>query len=54
MGRWLMRALAYTYLFQGDTSKAKVFYGDFFARWKDDDPDIPILKRAKAGYAKLR
>jgi hypothetical protein len=26
---------------------------DFFALWKDADPDIPILKEAKAEYAKL-
>jgi len=25
----------------------------FFALWKDADPDIPILKQAKAEYAKL-
>jgi hypothetical protein len=25
----------------------------FFALWKDADPDIPILKEAKAEYAKL-
>jgi len=27
---------------------------DFFALWKDADPDIPILKEAKAEYAKIR
>jgi eukaryotic-like serine/threonine-protein kinase len=27
---------------------------DFLALWKDADPDIPILKEAKAGYAKLK
>jgi hypothetical protein len=26
----------------------------FFALWKDADPDIPILKDAKAEYAKLQ
>jgi len=26
----------------------------FFARWKDADPDIPILKEAKAEYDKLK
>jgi eukaryotic-like serine/threonine-protein kinase len=26
----------------------------FFALWKDADPDIPILKQAKAEYAKLQ
>jgi hypothetical protein len=28
-------------------------YQDFLALWKDADPDIPILKEAKAEYAKL-
>jgi hypothetical protein len=27
---------------------------DFFALWRDADPDIPILKQAKAEYAKLQ
>jgi hypothetical protein len=27
---------------------------DFFALWKDADPDIPILKEARAEYAKLQ
>jgi hypothetical protein len=27
---------------------------NFLALWKDADPDIPILKQAKAEYAKLR
>jgi len=26
---------------------------DLSALWKDADPDIPILKQAKAEYAKL-
>jgi hypothetical protein len=29
-------------------------YKDFLALWKDADPDIPILKEAKAEYAKLQ
>jgi hypothetical protein len=28
--------------------------GGFLAPWKDADADIPILKQAKAEYAKLR
>jgi hypothetical protein len=28
-------------------------YG-FLTRWKDADPDIPILKQARAEYAKLQ
>jgi hypothetical protein len=27
---------------------------DFFALWKDADPNIPILKEAKAEYAKIQ
>jgi hypothetical protein len=38
----------------GDTVKARTEYQDFFALWKDADPDIPILKEAKAEYAKLQ
>jgi eukaryotic-like serine/threonine-protein kinase len=37
-----------------DTAGARTAYEDFFARWKDADPDIPILKEAKAEYAKLQ
>ena len=40
--------------FQRDTAKAKSAYQDFLTLWKDADPDIPILKEAKAEYAKLR
>ena len=29
-------------------------YKDFLVLWKDADPDIPILKEAKAEYAKLQ
>jgi tetratricopeptide (TPR) repeat protein len=46
--------LARAYVLQGDTAKAKAAYQDFFTLWKDADRDIPILKEAKAGYAKLQ
>ena len=46
--------LARTHALSGDTAKAKSAYQDFFALWKDADPDIPILKQAKAEYAKLQ
>jgi hypothetical protein len=29
-------------------------YKDFLTLWKDADPDIPVLKQAKAEYAKLQ
>jgi tetratricopeptide (TPR) repeat protein len=46
--------LARAYVLQGDTAKARAAYQDFFTLWKDADPDIPILKQAKAEYAKLQ
>ena len=45
--------LARAYAMTGDTAKAKSAYQDFLTLWKDADPDIPILKEAKAEYAKL-
>jgi eukaryotic-like serine/threonine-protein kinase len=42
------------YTMAGDTAKAKAAYQDFLTLWKDADPDIPILKQAKAEYAKLQ
>jgi len=39
---------------QGDTAKARVAYHDFLTLWKDADPDIPILKQAKAEYARMQ
>jgi serine/threonine protein kinase/tetratricopeptide (TPR) repeat protein len=42
------------YAMAGDTTKAKASYQDFFNLWKEADPGIPILKQAKAEYAKLR
>ncbi len=39
---------------QGNTAAAKSAYQDFFAAWKDADPDVPILKQAKAEYDKLQ
>jgi hypothetical protein len=46
--------LARSYALSGDTAKSRIAYQDFFAVWKDADPDIPILKEAKAEYAKLQ
>ena len=36
-----------------NTVKSKAAYQDFLNLWKDADPDIPVLKEAKAEYAKL-
>jgi eukaryotic-like serine/threonine-protein kinase len=39
---------------QGNTVKVQLDYQDFLARWKDGDPDIPLLNQAKDEYAKLQ
>jgi serine/threonine protein kinase/Tfp pilus assembly protein PilF len=46
--------LARAYAQQNDSAKARAAYQDFLALWKDADPDVPILKEAKAEYAKLQ
>ncbi|HYL82631.1 MAG TPA: protein kinase [Candidatus Angelobacter sp.] len=46
--------LARAYALQGDTAKARAAYQDFFALWKDADPDIPILVAAKSEFANLK
>jgi eukaryotic-like serine/threonine-protein kinase len=46
--------LGRAYALQGDAGKAKAAYQDFFAVWKDADPDVPVLKSAKAEYEKLK
>jgi tetratricopeptide (TPR) repeat protein/predicted Ser/Thr protein kinase len=45
----LARALALS----GDVVKAKSAYTDLFMRWKSADPDIPVLKEARAEFARL-
>ena len=42
------------YAQQGDTAKARAAYQDFLTLWKDAEADIPILRQAKAEYAKLK
>ena len=39
---------------QGDMTKARKAYQDFFALWKDADSDIPILIKAKKEYEQLK
>src|SRR5580698_4204475 len=45
--------LGRAYASAGDNAKSKSAYQDFFALWKDADPDVPILKQVKAEYEKL-
>ena len=46
--------LGRAYSMQNDTASAKAAYQDFLTLWKDADPDVPIMKQAKAEYAKLQ
>jgi tetratricopeptide (TPR) repeat protein len=46
--------LARAYVLAGDAKRAAGRYQEFLALWKDADPDIPVLKQAKAEYAKLQ
>ena len=45
--------LGRAYALQGDDAKARVAYQDFLTLWGVADSDIPILKEAKAEYAKI-
>jgi eukaryotic-like serine/threonine-protein kinase len=46
--------LGRAYALSGDSAKARSAYEGFFALWKDADPDIPVLKEAKAEFEKLK
>jgi DNA-binding winged helix-turn-helix (wHTH) protein/Flp pilus assembly protein TadD len=45
--------LGRAYEIMGDQATARRWYEEFLTIWKDADPDIPILKQAKAEFAKL-
>jgi cytochrome c-type biogenesis protein CcmH/NrfG len=45
--------MARAYAMQSDTAKAKTAYQDFLRLWEDADPDLPVLRAAKAEYARL-
>ena len=46
--------LARAYVMAGDRTHAKFAYDDFLKLWQDADPEIPILKQARAEYAKVQ
>lgn len=46
--------LARAYAKTGDVDRSRTEYREFLTLWKEADPDIPILKQAKAEYAKLQ
>jgi eukaryotic-like serine/threonine-protein kinase len=54
LGAMARLGLARAYAIQGDSAKARTLYQDFFTLWKDAGPDMPILKQAKAEYARVR
>jgi serine/threonine protein kinase/tetratricopeptide (TPR) repeat protein len=45
--------LGRVFALSGDKAKAKAAYGAFLMLWREADPDVPILKSAKAEYARL-
>jgi tetratricopeptide (TPR) repeat protein len=45
--------LARAYALQDNPAKARIAYQDFLVTWKDAEPDVPLLKQAKAEYAKI-
>ncbi len=53
MGALAHLQLGRAFALSGDKTKAKTAYQDFLNLWKDADPDLPILKLAKAEYGKL-
>jgi serine/threonine protein kinase/tetratricopeptide (TPR) repeat protein len=46
--------LARAHAMQGDLAQSRIEYQNFFAAWKNADPDVPLLKEAKAEYEKIR
>jgi eukaryotic-like serine/threonine-protein kinase len=45
--------LGRAHVISGDMAKAKNAYQDFLTLWNDADADIPVLRQARAEYAKL-
>lgn len=58
VGNFVTGALAHLQLVRADLMSGKIEaarteYQNFLALWRDADPDRPILRQAKADYAKL-
>ena len=45
--------LGRAFALSGDKNKARAAYEEFLTLWKGADPDIPVLKQARAEYSKL-
>jgi cytochrome c-type biogenesis protein CcmH/NrfG len=54
--RWLEAryTLSSDYAARGDKQKARATLEKLLDLWKDADPNLPLLKQAKAEYAKLQ
>jgi hypothetical protein len=46
--------LARATVLMGDKTTARKHYEGFLTLWKDADPDVPILREAKAEYGRLK
>jgi hypothetical protein len=46
--------IARGYVLAGDAARSRAAYLECFVLWKDADPEIPVLKQAKAEFAKLQ
>jgi ATP/maltotriose-dependent transcriptional regulator MalT len=46
--------LGRAYAVNGDITRARAAYQDFFALWKNADPGIPRLAEARAEYSRLK
>jgi hypothetical protein len=53
LGALSLLQLARAQVMMGDMDGARKQYSSFLSLWKDADPDVPVLKQAKAEYAKL-
>jgi eukaryotic-like serine/threonine-protein kinase len=53
IGSLAQLGLGRAFAMQGNTMKARAAYQRFLTQWKDADPDVPVLRQAKAEYAKL-
>ena len=54
MGARARLQLGRAFALAGDATRAKAAYQDFLTLWRDADPDIPILRQAKAEYGQLQ
>lgn len=54
LGALAVLDLGRAYALSGNKDKAQAAYQGFLTSWKDADPDITILKQAKAEYARLQ